>query len=198
MAKIAIKVNCVLNWNNEYARMLVMQTLDNKTSFPIIIAGNEAAGLLKELEKMEVKRPQTHDLFFSMMQTFSISVQEVYIHKLIEGIFYTKLICSMDGEVMELDARPSDAIILAIKAKAPIFVEDVILDKLGILTAEMEKQIVSPQEYNREPEEQDDDIPFEDMTNEELERILELALEVEDFETASEIRDVLNQRKEKL
>ena len=197
MAKIAIKVNCILNWNNEYARMLVMQTLDDKTSFPIIIAGNEAAGLLKELEKMEVKRPQTHDLFFSMIQTFDISVTEVYIHELTEGIFYTKLICSMNGEIVELDARPSDAVILATKAKAPIFVEDTILDKLGIPTSEMEKQIVSPQEYNQESDELED-VSFEDLTSEELEVLLKSVIEVEDFEAASEIRDILSKRKEKL
>ena len=197
MAKIGIKVSCILNWNNEYARMLVMQTLDNKISFPIIIAGNEAAGLLKELENVEVKRPQTHDLFFSMTQTFGISITEVYIHELIEGIFYTRLTCNMNEKTVNLDARPSDAIILAMKSKASIFVEDTILDKLGIPTAEMERQIVSPQEYNQESDELED-VSFEDLTSEELKRILETVLEVEDFETASEIRDILNQRKEKL
>jgi bifunctional DNase/RNase len=197
MAKIAIKVNCILNWNNEYARMLVMQTYDNKTSFPIIIAGNEAANLLKELEKVEIKRPQTHDLFFAAIQAFHIEVKEVYIHKLIEGIFYTKLICQIENNIVELDARPSDAIILAIKANAPMFVEDDILEKLGIATSEMEKQIVSPKDYNMQFEE-DENLAAEDLTEEELKILLDSAVEEEDFETASQIRDILNQRKSKL
>ena len=193
MAKIAIKVNCILNWNNEYARMLIMQTLDNQTSFPIIIAGNEAVSLLKELEKVEVKRPQTHDLFFSTLQAFNIGIKEVYIHKLVEGIFYTKIIGSQYELIVELDARPSDAIILAIKANAPMFVEEDILKKLGIATSEMEKQIVSPQEYNEQFEA--DDFTYEEMPDDELQAMLNIAVEAEDFETASQIRDILNQRK---
>ncbi len=195
MAKVAIKVNCILNWSNEYARMLIMQTFDNQISFPIIIAGNEAVSLLKELEKVEVKRPQTHDLFFSTLQVFNIEIREVYIYKLVEGIFYTKLICQQDEHIVELDARPSDAIILAIKAKASIFVEEDILEKLGIATSEMEKQIVSPQKYNEQLENENEDFSYEEMSDDELQDMLNLAVKAEDFEAASQIRDILNQRK---
>jgi len=193
MAKVAIKINCILNWNNDYARMLIMQTMDNKTSFPIIIADNEAASLFKEIEGVEVKRPQTHDLFFTFMQTFGIFIDNVHIHKLVEGIFYTKIRCSTHGEEFELDARPSDAIILALKAKAPIFVEKEILEKLGIATAEMEKQIVHSDDDGIEKEE----IVFEDMSNEDLKSLLKQSIEIEDFEMASQIRDILKQRNKK-
>jgi len=192
MDKIAIKINCVLNWSNDYARMLIMQTIDNKISFPIIIADNEAASLFKEMEKIEVKRPQTHDLFFNFMQTFSIDIDEVFIHKLVEGIFYTKIICSTQETVFELDARPSDAIILALKKKAPIFVEDSILKKIGISTDEMEKQILYPEDRNNS--EKDDEYTYEEMSDEDLKNLLKQAIEMEDFEMASQIRDVLKQR----
>ncbi|MDR0368234.1 MAG: bifunctional nuclease family protein [Bacteroidales bacterium] len=195
MAKVAIRVNCILNWSNEYARMLVLQTLDKQTSFPVIIAGSEAVSLLKELEKVAVKRPQTHDLFFSVLQAFNIKIREIYIHKLVEGIFYTKLICRQDEHIIELDARPSDAIILAIKAGASMFVEDDILEKLGVATSEMEKQIVSPQEYNEQFEE-NTDVTYEEMSDDELQTMLNMAVEAEDFETASRIRDILKQRKD--
>ena len=192
MGKIAIKINCILNWNNDYARMLIMQTVDNKISFPIIIADNEAASLFKEIEQVEVKRPQTHDLFFNFMQTFGLFIDEVYIHKLVEGIFYTKIICSVDGNMVELDSRPSDAIILALKSKAPIFVEENILEKLGIATAEMEKQIIHSSGNDASEEEP----VFDDMSNEDLKKLLKQSIEIEDFEMASQIRDVLKQRKE--
>ena len=191
MDKIAIKINCILNWNNDYARMLIMQTMDNQISFPIIIADNEAASLFKEMEKIEVKRPQTHDLFFNFLQTFGIRINEVFIHKLVEGIFYTKITCSTQGIEFELDARPSDAIILALKTKAPIFVEDSILKKLGISTAEMEKQILRPEDENN-PEK--DEFAYEDMSDDDLKNLLKQAIEMEDFEMASQIRDVLKQR----
>jgi len=192
MGKVAIKINCILNWNNDYARMLIMQTLDNKTSFPIIIADNEAASLFKEMEQVEVKRPQTHDLFFAFMQTFGICIDEVFIHKLVEGIFYTKLTCSLQGEVFELDSRPSDAIILALKAKAPVFVEESILEKLGISTSEMEKQIIRSEDDGSDIEK--DDLVFEEMSNDDLKNLLKQSIEIEDFEMASQIRDIIKQR----
>jgi len=190
MGKVGIKVNCILNWNNDYARMLVMQTLDNKTSFPIIIADNEAVSLLKELENVEIKRPLTHDLFFAVLQTFQIKIQEVYIHRLAEGIFYTKMLCEQDGMLVEIDTRPSDAIILAIKGKAPIFVEESILRKLGILTTEMEKHTFLSQEEEEEGEED-----LENLSTEDLEEKLKQSIEDEDFEEASTIRDIINERK---
>ena len=193
MDKIAIKVNCILSWNNDYARMLIMQTEDTQTSFPIIIADIEAMSLLKEMEHLEVKRPQTHDLFSSLMQTFDIYINEVYIHTVMEGIFYTKLVCSFEGKTVEFDSRPSDAIILALKANAPIFVEKNILEKLGISTAEMEEQLLSPENKGKIIEE--DETTVENMPDEDLEFLLKQAIETEDFETASQIRDILKQRR---
>jgi bifunctional DNase/RNase len=189
MGKVGIKVNCILNWNSDYARILVMQTLDGKTSFPIIIADNEAVCLLKEVEKVEIKRPLTHDLFFEALQSFHIKIREAHIHLLAEGIFYTKLLCEKDDEWVEIDARPSDAIILAIKGNAPIFVEDAILEKLGILTSEMEKQLVSDTGYQETEE------SLEQKSISELEEKLSQSIEIEDFEAASKIRDLINERK---
>ena len=195
MSKVAIKINYILNWNNDYARMLIMQTMDGKTSFPIIIADNEAASLFKEMEQMEVKRPQTHDLFFTFMKTFSIYIDEIYIHKLVEGIFYAKLISSTQEQSFELDSRPSDAIILALKFKAPIFVEESILKKVGISTAKMEKQIGSLD--SDEDSVEKEKIVFDDMSAEDLKNLLKQSIEIEDFEMASQIRDVMKQEKKK-
>ena len=193
MGKVGIKVNCILNWSNDYARMLVMQTLDNRTSFPIIIADNEAVSLLKELEKVDIKRPLTHDLFFALLQSFQIQIREVYIHKLAEGIFYTKMLCEKNNELVEIDARPSDAIILAIKGNAPVFVEESILAKLGILTSEMEKHILPDA---KTPKEQElTETPLTSLSISDLEEKLKQAIEIEDFEAASAIRDIINERK---
>lgn len=187
MAKVEIKVSCILNWNSDYARMLVMQTLDNLTSFPIIIAENEAVCLLKELEQVKVKRPQTHDLLFDTIQSFQIKIQEIYIHKLVEGIFYTQIRYEKDGEQVDIDARPSDAIILAIKSKAPIFVEESLLEKLG-----KNIDILSP--TLSENEEQEEDLSNHSL--QELEQKLLQSIEIEDFETASKIRDLIKMKNE--
>lgn len=188
MAKVEIKVSCILNWNSDYARMLVMQTLDNQISFPVIIAENEAILLLKELENMKTQRPLTHDLFFATLQSFQIQVREVYIHKLIEGIFYTKICYEKDNELVEIDARPSDAIILAIKSEAPIFAEESMLEKLGKTI-----EALSPALSENQETEEDD---LEDLPIEELEKKLLQAIEIEDFEAASKIRDLIKTMKD--
>jgi bifunctional DNase/RNase len=182
MAKVEIKVSCILNWNSDYARMLVMQTMDNQTSFPIIIAENEAICLLKELEKMKTQRPLTHDLLFATLQSFDIQIKEVYIHNIVEGIFYTQIRYEKDNEYVEVDARPSDAIILAIKSKAPMFVEESILDKLG-----KNIEILPPTLSDNQETEED----LAMLSREDLEKKLLQAVEIEDFETASKIRDAL-------
>jgi len=184
MAKVEIKISCILNWNSDYARMLVMQTLDNQTSFPIIIAENEAICLLKELEKMKTQRPLTHDLLYATLQAFDVQIKEVYIQNIVEGIFYTQIRYEKDNEYVEVDARPSDAIILAIKSKAPIYVEESILEKLG-------KNIDLLPPTLSENENQDAEEDLTELSREELEKKLQQAIEIEDFETASKIRDVI-------
>jgi bifunctional DNase/RNase len=196
MSKIAVKIDYIFNWSNGYSRALILQTHDNQISFPIIIADFEAICLLKELEKIKVKRPQTHDLFFSFMQTFDIHVEEIFIHGLKDGIFHTKLVCSTQEKKFELDARPSDAIILALKAKAPIFVDDKILEKFGTSTIEMEKKkFLSGNDNQNTNVSRNEKYVFENNPNENLENLLERAIRTEDFEIAAQIRDILKERK---
>jgi bifunctional DNase/RNase len=195
MSKIAVKIDYILNWNNDYTQILVLQTQDSKISFPIIIANLEAIYLLKELEKIEVKRPQTHDLFFSFMQVCDIHLDEVYIHELKAGIFYTKLLCSTQGKVIELDSRPSDAIILALKAKVPIFVHESILKKIGMSPNEMEEKMFRFKNDSQDNVPDEEKYVLENIPNENLESLLERAIGVEDFEMAAQIRDILKQRK---
>ncbi|MDR2410463.1 MAG: bifunctional nuclease family protein [Bacteroidales bacterium] len=195
MSKIAVKIDYIFNWNKGYTQILVLQTQDNQISFPIIIANFEAICLLKELEKLTVKRPQTHDLFFSFMQVCDIHLKEVYIHELRAGIFYTKLICIGDDKVIELDSRPSDAVILASKAKVPIFVHESLLKRFGMPKEEMEKKMLcfvdAPPDFVIGQEKHS----LENIPNENLENLLEHAIGIEDFEMAAQIRDILKQRK---
>ncbi|MDR0606137.1 MAG: bifunctional nuclease family protein [Bacteroidales bacterium] len=195
MSKIAVKIDYVFNWNNDYTRILVLQTQDNQISFPIIIANFEAVCLLKELEKMDVKRPQTHDLFYSFMQVCDIHLEEVYIHEFKAGIFYTKLICSTQGKVIEMDSRPSDAVILALKAKVPIFVNENILKKFGMSRDEMEEKMFHFGRDDQDIIPEKEKYVFENMPDENLEKLLERAIGIEDFEMAAQIRDILKHRK---
>ena len=178
-----------------YALVLGEQT--GKRRLPIIIGGFEAQAIAIELEKMTPSRPLTHDLFKSFAETFGIVVEEVIIYNLVEGIFYAKLICLKDAkEQVEIDARTSDAIALAVRFACPIYTYEFILSQAGIIlddesSTEPVKEI--PVEHTSSSSSSDDD--FTKKSTEELKEMLHEALDEENYERASRIRDELNKRK---
>ena len=105
------------------AYALVLSEVGGKRRLPIIIGGFEAQAIAIELEKMTPTRPLTHDLFKSFAVSFGITVKEVVIYNLQEGIFYAKLVCEKDGQLTDIDARTWDAIALGVRFKSPIFPE---------------------------------------------------------------------------
>ena len=176
------------------AYALVLAETGGKRSLPIIIGGFEAQAIAIELEKMTPTRPLTHDLFKSFAQSFQIEVVEVIIYNLVEGVFYAKLICSKDEKISEIDARTSDAIALGVRFKCPIYTYENILASAGILLDEnAELQQDSPSsEVSTTPSEKLDTT----YNVEELEQQLLDAIENEDYELASRLRDEINKRSE--
>ena len=170
------------------AYALVLAESGGKRRLPIIIGGFEAQAIAIELEKMTPTRPLTHDLFKSLAQTFSIRLKEVVIYNLQEGIFFAKLVCEKDGGFSDIDARTSDAIALAVRFDCPIYTFESILSSAGILS----------DEFLEEDEEletaETDDNEFTKMNKEELEEQLQNAIDNEDYELASKIRDEINKR----
>ncbi|MEI6021033.1 MAG: bifunctional nuclease family protein, partial [Bacteroidota bacterium] len=168
---------------------------------PIIIGGFEAQAIAIELEKMSPSRPLTHDLFKAFAQTFEINIKEVLIYNLVEGIFYAKLICSNADKEVEIDARTSDAIALAVRFNCDIYTYEFILKSAGIvLDDEAENNplpakgpVTNPIHEESSPARENDE--FKDKSTEELKNMLQVALDDEKYEMASKIRDELNQRK---
>src|SRR3954467_4958476 len=115
------------------AYALVLGESAGTRRLPIIIGGFEAQAIAIELEKMTPSRPLTHDLFKAFSETFEINVSEVLIYNLVEGIFYAKLICNDNTRDVEIDARTSDAIALAVRFNCPIFTHEFILKSAGIV-----------------------------------------------------------------
>ncbi len=173
------------------AYALVLTESGGKRSLPIIIGGFEAQAIAIELEKMTPTRPLTHDLFKSFALSFGISVKEVVIYNLNEGIFYAKLICEKDGQFSEIDARTSDAIALGVRFKCPIYTFENILSSAGIIYDETSD--VSLNEHSEAIPEAIGN-PLTAMNLEELNIILEEAISEEDYEKASKIRDEINKR----
>jgi uncharacterized protein len=170
------------------AYALVLAEVAGKRRLPIIIGGFEAQAIAIELEKMTPTRPLTHDLFKSFAQSFSIKLKEVVIYNLQEGIFFAKLVCEKEGVFSDIDARTSDAIALAVRFDCPIYTFESILSSAGILSDEFLDE--------------DDDIEIADsdeneftkMSKEELEEQIQIAIDNEDYELASKIRDEITKR----
>lgn len=174
------------------AYALVLSEAGGKRRLPIIIGGFEAQAIAIELEKMTPTRPLTHDLFKSFAVAFSINVKEVVIYNLVEGIFYSKLICERDGQITEIDARTSDAIAIGVRFNCPVYTFESILASAGILLDENSAD--NDFNFGEEEEEVEKTESTEELSVQELETQLNTALENEDYELASKLRDLINKK----
>jgi bifunctional DNase/RNase len=167
------------------AYALVLGEVEGNRRLPIIIGAFEAQAIALELEKIQPPRPMTHDLLRDTFEAVDVEVTEVVIDELREGTFFAKIRYRHDGEEHQLDSRPSDAVALAVRVDAPIFVAPMVLDEAGIV-AEDESDISSLAEQAEEtsaPEEE------EGTELEQMQKKLEQAVEEEDYERAAELRD---------
>jgi bifunctional DNase/RNase len=173
------------------AYALVLAEVGGKRSLPIIIGGFEAQAIAIELEKMTPTRPLTHDLFKSFAISFGIKVKEIVIYNLSEGIFYAKLICEKEGQLSEIDARTSDAIALGVRFKCPIYTYENILDSAGV---ELDENSDFTSDFDTDNEKIPSENSLNNLSIEELQQQLNNALEDEEYELASKIRDEISKR----
>jgi bifunctional DNase/RNase len=174
------------------AYALVLGESGGKRRLPIIIGGFEAQAIAIELESMAPTRPLTHDLFKNFADQFEIVIKEVVIYNLVEGIFYSKLICEQNGNKIDIDARTSDAIALGVRFKCPVYTFETILSSAGILLDDDQELEVTTSPLAEVKEEKT--VGFGDLSDEELEKQLEEAIAQEDYELASRVRDEINKR----
>lgn len=184
------------------AYALVLGETKGKRRLPIIIGGFEAQAIAIELEKMTPSRPLTHDLFRSFAETFNVDVKEVLIYDLIEGIFFAKVVCESGTTEGEIDARTSDAIALAVRFNCPVYTYEFILSQAGIVLDEEQDSGASTSDEDMTAEEEEELLAevtsgndYQRKTDKELEEMLQKALEEENYEKASRIRDEINKRK---
>ncbi len=189
--------------NGAYA--LILSEVGGDRKLPIVIGAFEAQSIAIALEK-EIKppRPLTHDLFKNFSDRFGIVVKQVIIHKLVDGVFYSSIICERDKIEEIIDSRTSDAIALALRFKAPIFTYKNILDKAGIYLktkpkekdiskkadAVIEDLITGDDKESVKPLSED----YSNLTIKELNKMLDEAVTEEDYEKAASIRDEISKR----
>jgi len=205
LVKLTIKgISYSQTQNGAYA--LILNEVDGERKLPIVIGAFEAQSIAIALEK-EIKppRPLTHDLFKNFAERFDIVVKQVIIHKLVDGVFYSSIICERDKIEEIIDARTSDAIALALRFSAPIFTYKNILDKAGIFLktnpqeGENENQdlddiLSAPETFGMEDDTNDTSNAYAKLSLSELHEQLESAVQNEDYEKAANIRDEISKR----
>jgi len=203
LVKLTIKgISYSQTQNGAYA--LILNEVDGERKLPIVIGAFEAQSIAIALEK-EIKppRPLTHDLFKNFADRFDIVVKQVIIHKLVDGVFYSSIICERDKIEEIIDARTSDAIALALRFSAPIFTYKNILDKAGIYLkanpADGEKPedtdnvLTNPETFGMEESNQSGET-YTKHSLAELHELLEGAVNDEDYEKAAKLRDEISKR----
>ena len=176
--------------------VLTLSEAAGKRKLPIVIGGFEAQAIAVELEKMIPNRPLTHDLIKSFCITYDVIIKEVLIYKFVEGVFYSKLICEKDGAISEIDSRTSDAIAVGVRFNSPIFTLSNVLEEAGI-TSDQEDAFESDSIYEEEEDVFREEQELSSLVNDsiqDLEKQLQEALENENYELASKLRDEIKKR----
>ncbi|MBP6041075.1 MAG: bifunctional nuclease family protein [Flavobacterium sp.] len=204
LVKLSIKgISYSQTQNGAYA--LILNEVDGDKKLPIVIGAFEAQSIAIALEK-EIKppRPLTHDLFKNFAERFDITVKQVIIHKLVDGVFYSSIICERDKIEEIIDARTSDAIALALRFNSPIFTYKNILDKAGIFLNntndlnkdenELDSILSNPEPFSQEIESNSTGSTYTAKSIQELNELLAEAVANEDYEKAAKIRDEISKR----
>jgi len=175
-----------------YALILIEENGDRR--IPIIIGGFEAQAIVIKLENLEPPRPLTHDLIKIIADQFDITIIEVVINKLEEGVFFSKLICSNGEKEYAIDSRTSDAVAIALRFGCPIYINEEILEKAQLTNAPSDTELSNSSEDNNI---QESSPQYATYSDEELYKMIDEAVKTEDYERAAAIRDEIEKRKKK-
>ncbi len=196
MKKIELEIVALshsVSHSHNYA--VVLGEVHGSRRLPIVIGAFEAQAIAVAMERMAPNRPLTHDLFKNTLQTFGIELKEIVINNLLDGIFYSKMVCIRDGESFEVDSRTSDALAMAVRYECPIYTYEFILEVAGVVLEESEP-VEEPTPKKKTKKSIDN--ALSQYSYLELSTMLEEVLANENYERAAEIRDELNKRDKEL
>jgi uncharacterized protein len=161
---------------------------------PIIIGMFEAQAIAIEIEKIQPNRPMTHDLFKSFAKAFNYTVSEIVISDLKEGIFFARIHCTDGVRDTVIDARPSDAIAIALRFNVPLYTYEIILSEAGIVSGSQSEPDDAIEEIVQSSKPRSLSEQIKNMSLEDLQRILDESLHNEEYEKAARIRDEIARR----
>lgn len=187
--------------NTSGAFALILDEINGSKKLPIVIGGFEAQAIAIALEKkIKTSRPLTHELFKGFADKFDIKINHILIHKLVDGVFFSNLVCEKDDEIIKIDSRTSDAIALSLRFDAPIFVEKGILDEAGFDGNEKyseEINLIDDSFFKTDTSDKtiNDPKDIKKISSNKIKKLLEKSIQNEDYEMAAKLRDELNIRK---
>lgn len=205
MEKIELEIIALshsITQSHSYA--VVLGEKSGARRLPIVIGGFEAQAIAVAIEKMAPSRPLTHDLMQNVCQSFDIRLKEVLIDNLVDGVFYAKLVCiGKEGKDIEIDSRTSDALALAVRFNCPIYTFEFIMDSAGIILEDTSKEkepakskkASSKKVTTKKKKGGEEDLNAYSL--EELNKLMQMMLEQENYEAAIKYRDEINKRKKK-
>jgi bifunctional DNase/RNase len=192
MSKILLEIRGIeYSQTQSGSYVLDLKEAGGRRRMPILIGGFEAQAIALALEKMTPNRPMTHDLFLSAFLLLRVRVKEIIIHEFIEGLFKANIVIVHNGAELNIDARSSDAVAIAVRFEAPIYTTEKVMQEVSHISENQEETPDHVDDYDFESEEEE----MEAVPLEELENQLAQALENEDYEKASLLRDEINKRK---
>ena len=176
------------------AYVLILGDKLSQRRLPIVIGSAEAESIAVGIEKHKNGRPHTHDLFLRFAHEFGVEIMEVVINRFRDGVYYAMLVCKQGDDLTMVDARPSDAIAIAVRTGCEIYAYETVMDEAGIIMEDIDKPTVAEPEES--PINKGVSATSLDMLNmEALEELLQEAIDNEDYEKAAQIRDEINRRK---
>jgi len=168
--------------------VIFLKSSVDKRALPIFIDDQQAQSIVIQINKVEIPRPLTHDLFKSVLEALQCRMVRIEVSDLIDDTFYARVVLDHEGQTLDFDARPSDAICLALRFGAPMFVEDKVMDKAGIFVSEegAEQEGASAEKESDQPE-----LPPIDALMQDLDK----AVKEERYEDAAKMRDEIKKMK---
>ena len=190
--------------NTSGAFALILDELNGSRKLPIVIGGFEAQAIAIALEKkIKTTRPLTHELFKSFADKFNIKLNHVIIHKLIDGVFFSNIVCEKKNKIIKIDSRTSDAIALSLRFNTPIFVNKKVLDEAGFEDDERYSEEIKLTDDSffetYKTDTSDENITkskdLKKISTNKIKKMLEKSIQNEDYIIAAKLRDELNIRK---
>ncbi len=195
MSRVKLNIVGLSTGQTSGSYTLILGEENSNRKLPIVIGSFEAQAIAIEIEKIIPFRPMTHDLFVNFCKSFDIQIHEIVIYSLNEGVFHAKMICENNGEIREIDARTSDSIALAVRFKCPIYTYEEIMDSASVVfNDDINEALEEPSAPKKK--EKEEASSYTKMTLEQLQVLLDNAINIEDYATAARIRDEI-QRREK-